>query len=294
MALSNELTAMNGRRVRVAAASAMGILALGVSACSTSGPDEEAGQGPEENGSQDLGLVEPGKLNIASIAGQVPIAYVDGDGNPAGFGNDLLRYIAEEHLDLEPVITTATVPSSLSGLKLGTYDIGSPAGVYLPERLEEYGTSIPWYWSASIIVQTGETDYGEMTDLDGMRVGVVEASAQSQTIEEFPEVEVVTFESQTAELAALKAGQVDAVLLGGENAIAVAKDDEALELGAEVPSSYPSGFFGAKDNQALMDAIDAGIEAAMEDGTFVELWDEHVDHPIDDQIIDLYPVLGES
>lgn len=277
-----------------AIAGAAAAVVFGMSACSTTGTDGDGGQMPEEGASQDLNLVEPGKLNIANISGQVPIAYVDSDGKPAGFGNDLLRHIAEENLGVEPVITTGTVPSSLSGLKLGTYDIGSAAGVYLPERLEEYSTSIPWYWASSYVVQSGESDYAVMEDLKGKRVGVVEASAQARTIEDYSDIETVTFESQTAELAALKGGQIDAVLLGGENAIAVTEDDDGLRLGAEIESSHPSGFFGAKDNEELMNAIDEGIKKSMEDGTFMELWDKHVDHPVNEKIMEKYPALEDS
>lgn len=264
------------------------VLALALSGCSGGDPSAE------ETGGSDVGygLAEDGKLHIVSITGQVPISYVDINGEPAGFGNELLGHIAEE-MGLEAVYTTDTPAGSLSGVKLGKYDIGSAAGVYLPSRLEEYAVTIPWYNSPSIIVELESTDYSDMSDLEGKRVGVVEGTAQSATIEEYPDVEAVTFDAQASEITALKAKQIDAILLGGENARGVVVDDDALKLGAEIPSPYHSGYLGSADNQELMDEISKHIEAAMNDGTFMRLWNEHVDRPVGQPILDLYPVLSE-
>lgn len=278
------------RATRFTTASVTAIaLSFALAACGDSG---DAAPGPDSSVEQDLGLIQPGVLTIASLRAQVPMASVDGSGEPIGFAVALTDEIAGR-LDLETQYTVVDVAPGISGVVTGKYDIMTGATVETDERKETMGFSLGWYWAPSQFVNLNETTFASTNDLKGKTVGVVNATAQLALLESsFPDISPQIFSDQTSAITALKGNQVDAVFLGGLNAQIVIETEPSVGAGPEVPTEIPSGFVLPKDNPALISAVDDAIKATIEDGTFLELWNEHVPFPPSDEAIAAFPELA--
>ncbi len=280
-----------------AAAFSLAAITLALTACAA-GP-EPSNPGPGSDGASestpgpDLGLLIPGKLTATSLRSQVPMSYVDADGEPVGFAVELAKEVADR-LGLEIEFTLDDVAAAISGVVTEKYDIMVAAVVQTEERQETMDFSMGWYWAPSLIISLEENPYPAIEDLFGKTVAVVQATAQEAQLKaRFPEITAQVFADQTAAVTALKGRQVDAALLGGVNSRTVAEEEASIILGAEVEETTPSGFVLPKGNTALADAVNAAIQDIIDDGTFMELWDAEVPFPPSEMALETFPALRQ-
>jgi len=298
--MSKSLLHPRGRRLRRTSAAALAIAvgSLALAACASdpqSGPSDPGPGASSASGdaAPDLGLITPGKLTATAVRSQVPMSYVDENGEPVGFAIDLSKEVADR-LGLEIEDTLDDVAAALGGMSTGKYDIMTVAVVQTEERMETMDFSIGWYWAPSIIITLEDTPYPNIEDLFGKTAAVTQATAQEAQLKtQFPEITAQVFADQTAAVTALKGRQVDAALLGGVNSRAVAEEEPGIILGAEIEETTPSGFVLPKGNAALAEAVNTAIEEIIEDGTFMELWDANVNFPPAAIALETYPALDQ-
>lgn len=287
-------------RVRLSAAAlSIAAVTLALTACAADPGSNTPGTGPDgssvapSDSGPDLGLLVPGKLTATSLRSQVPMSYVDANGEPIGFAVELAKEVAER-LGLEIEFTLDDVAAAISGVVTEKYDIMVAAVVQTEERQETMDFSMGWYWAPSVIISLEENPYPDIEDLFGKTVAVVQATAQeAQLHARFPEITAQVFADQTAAVTALKGRQVDAALLGGVNSLTVAEEEPSIILGAEVEETTPSGFVLPKGNTALADAVNAAIQDIIDDGTFMELWDAEVPFPPSEMALETFPALRQ-
>ena len=115
-----------------------------------------------------------------------------------------------------------------------------------------------------------------ITDADGLkgkRLGVVQGTLQEIYAEKnFTGADLVKFPDNNSAVSALNNGTVDAHFLDYEAAKDYSARYPELKIAVNIPSfDAPAGFVVRKGNDALREALNKGLKAAMQDGTWKTL-----------------------
>lgn len=284
------MTATRSGRRLAALATAVAVAAT-LGACAASPEPEDSGAP-----AADIQLITPGVLTIAARDDQPPFMQRTSSGDLEGFIFDLIEDIADR-LDLETdyrVIDNAGLLAAVGG---GQYDLGAASYSPTPEREEIVDFTIAQSWGFSGLVVKKDSPYQSMADLEGLSVAVVRGSFQEAQIKaEYPEIDAVSFAGEPDQIAALRGGQVDAVLSNGFGAQGYVKDDpDNLRMAAVLPLGQGSAMAVTEGNTSLTEAINEQLIAIVEDGTYVTIWKKWFpENEILEPFIELYPALKDQ
>jgi len=123
------------------------------------------------------------------------------------------------------------------------------------------------------VITTKTSGIKDANGLSGKRLGVVQGTLQeAYAVKNFPSANLVRFPDNNTAIAAVNSGTADAHFLDYESAKAY-ESQHGLVSAADIPSfDAPAGFAVAKDKTAFKDALNKGLAAAMEDGTWKKLY----------------------
>lgn len=273
-------------------------LVLTMAAC---GEDEEptapAGGGTETEaggGEAEFTLVEEGHLTVGSDIPYPPFEFNDDTGALTGFDVDIVRAVAEK-LGLENTdddwlsVNFDTIFTQLQS-KSRKFDIiaaavtayapeGSPAFEVTEERKTFVDFTDPIYPSLqSLTVDTSANpDIKSVDDLpDGGRVAVQANTTGAFFAEEnLTGVELVQFPKAPAMYQALQAGQVVAVFNDLPVSLEAIKGKDQLQVVEQVETGEEYAFAVAKDNPALLEAINEALGEIFQDGTYAEIFKKY-------------------
>jgi polar amino acid transport system substrate-binding protein len=239
---------------------------LALSACSGGGSSEPSADNP-------YGLITPGQIRVASVGDIKPYAFTDADGSFSGFDIELFRDVAEREGITDVVFTGQDFSSLLAAVGNKQYDVGVAAIGITDERKQTVDFSDGYLAGYLTVLSTKDSGVTSVDDLPGTRLGVVQGTLQeTYAVENFPEAELVRFPDNNSAVAALNNGTIQAHFLDYESTKAYV-DQYGLVDVADIPSfDAPAGFAVAKGNDALREALNDGLHAAMEDGTWKELY----------------------
>jgi len=235
--------------------------------------EEEANNNAGSDTGSDLNLLEEGKLTYASSGLYKPFNYTDG-GELTGFDVEIGAAIAEE-MGLEPnPVTTPweTITQSLLGNKFDVI-IGSMA--ITAERAERVNFSDPYYYSGGMLfVPEGSDEIASAEDLEGKRIGVVAQSTYDTAAQEYTD-DIKYYNSDVVALKDLTVeGRLDAVItadvVGFE---AIAAGMEIKEVGKPLWIEQ-AAVAVRKDDEKLLEEINAALQAIIDDGTYEEISDK--------------------
>ena len=123
------------------------------------------------------------------------------------------------------------------------------------------------------MITTKTSGIKDANGLAGKRLGVVQGTLQeAYAAKNFTSANLVRFPDNNSAISAVNSGSVDAHFLDYESAKTYEKQ-HGLVSAADIPSfDAPAGFAVAKGKTALKEAMDKGLAAAMEDGTWKKLY----------------------
>ncbi|MDQ0750026.1 polar amino acid transport system substrate-binding protein [Streptomyces africanus] len=281
--------AMNSssRRSLLIGAATTSLLLLSLTACG--GDSEAAGSAAAR-----YKLVQNGVITAGTQAEQPPFAVTDASGKPSGFAVDLMNEAAER-LDLKVQYKTTNLQGILAGLSAGQYDIGVAGVGATPERKKQVAFTTPYYWGFTDVVTLKGGKQTTLPDFDGKRVGAVSGSVQEAFVNhEMSGARLVQFKDQTALIAQLLSGGVEAIVLGGADADEYARK-QPIRIAVEVDSLQGSAFPLRKDGDPkLLKDLDAQIDAMIDDGTYVKLYKKYFHDPIASDLIRERPKLARQ
>ena len=170
----------------------------------------------------------PGNVEAATTKKTVRVAMLeypnfmnyDSDGNPTGFACDYLDKIAE-YTGWEYEYVPMSFAESQSALAAGEVDI-VPGSQYTKERaaLYDYGKNSMTTDSNVLCVKADNTDfyYNDYAALEDRKIGYLSGTIRAQQLQNVLDehqvaVEMCEFSNNADEVAALNAGQVDAILM---------------------------------------------------------------------------------
>jgi len=255
------------RRAGIAAAAAAAALAL--AACSSAGATP-AGSGEEDN---PYNLITPGQIRVASLGDAKPYTFTDENGEFTGFDVELFTDVADRIGIDDVVFTGQDFSGLLAAVANGQFDVGVAAIGITDERKQTVDFSEGYLAGYLTVMAHPDANISDEDDLAGKRLGVVQGTLQeAYAVKNFTETELVRFPDNNAAISAVNSGSIDAHFLDYEAAKEYAAQ-YGLENAIDIPSfDAPAGFAIAKGNTEFKAALDEALLAAMEDGTWKELY----------------------
>lgn len=265
-----------------AASLGVAALALILSGCSSSPAPTASGDAASGPAAEDY--VTPGKLTIATGETAYEPYFIDDDPESGEGFEAAVAYAVADKLgfaadDVEWVRTSfegAIAPGPKS------FDFNVQQYTITDERKQGVDFSSPYYSASQSIVAIAGGAADGVSDLAGLKdltIGAMANSTSAQTLEEVaPDAEARLYNSNEDAVAALGAGQIDAIVLDTPTAyLAVNFYIENSFFVGELPQAGIEDEWGlllAKDSP-LTGAVTAAIDELREDGTlaqFEEQW----------------------
>ncbi|GGA90531.1 transporter substrate-binding domain-containing protein [Ornithinibacillus halotolerans] len=241
------------------------LLMFFLAACgSDSSNNDDSSSG--NNGSE-FDLVKDGKLTFAASGEFKPFSYMEGQ-KMIGFDIAVAEAIAEK-LGLEAVQQKAKFSGIVTGVKEGRYDIAVASHTITEDRLKEVNFSEPYYYSGPVIYTRPDSDIQSADDLKGKEISVSRGSTYIEMAQEYTD-NIPEVDSDVVALQSLAAGHHDAVITDDITG------QTAIENGLEVENRGQLGVSEqaiavAKDNEALLKAIDEALQELKDSGELAEL-----------------------
>lgn len=205
------------------------------------------------------------------------------DGEYVGLDIDLMHLLAER-LDQTVEIVEIDFGSISSGsaLNAGTCDIAAAGLSITEERQAAMGMSQAYYRADQALVAATGSAFAGLEDLDGLRVAVQSGTTGESFADANSEehgYEVVAFESMGDIASALTAGTVDASIADLSTWGHMIENTTGLEVVQTIETQEHYGFAVQKDDTELLAEVNAMLDAAFEDGTYAELYEEWIGEP---------------
>jgi polar amino acid transport system substrate-binding protein len=260
-----------------AAAALLAFAALALAGCASGAPE-----GGSSDAAADAGYITPGKLTIATgETAYEPYVIDDDPASGKGFEAAVAYAVAEElgfaKEDVEWVRTSfesAIAPGPKS------FDFNIQQYTITDERKQAVDFSSPYYEASQSVVAVKGGPADGITDLAGLKglvLGAMTGSTSATTLQEAiaPTAAPQLYGSNEDAVAALKAGQIDAIVLDTPTAYVatvVPYIDDSFVVGqlpaAGVPDQW--GLLLAKDSPLTAD-VTAAVDKLRADGTLADL-----------------------
>ncbi|WP_027998086.1 ABC transporter substrate-binding protein [Sinorhizobium arboris] len=221
-----------------------------------------------------FGLIDPTTISVGTMGDAKPYAFSTADGNFTGFDIELLLDVAKRiGFEREQVIFTGQDFSALMpSVANGRFDVAA-AAIGTTEKRKETVDFSNGYLAGYLSVLTADADITGAEGLKGKRLGVVQGTLQEIYAQKnFTGTDLVKFPDNNSAVSGLNNGTIDAHFLDYEAAKDYAGRYEDLKVAVNIPSfDAPAGFVIRKGNDALREALNKALQAAMQDGTWKTL-----------------------
>lgn len=199
-------------------------------------------------------------------------------GNYTGFDVELMEAIGKE-IGREVEFEDTSFDTIFTFLAQGKFEAVASAATITPEREKTVDFSNPYYLSEqAILIKVG----GEIKSVEGLKgatIGVQKGTTGEEFADEKGEVgELRSYPSGPDAVNALNAGTVEAVVMDipvAENAVAA---NEQLEISTPISTEEEYGIAVAQGETELLDSINEGLAAVIEDGTYTKLYEKYFHH----------------
>ncbi len=241
------------------------------------GTTEETTAAGDETTAANLTATE-GVLVMATNAAFPPYEFKEGD-DFAGIDVEIAGKIAEK-LGMTLEIQDVEFGSIIGGVQTGKFDMGMAGMTVTDERLESVNFSKSYATGIQVVIVNEDSAIASLDDLKGdgsMKFGVQQDTTgdiyASDTAENggYGEENVIRYKTGAEAVMALKAGKVDAVIIDNEPAKSFVAANEGLKIleGNWVLEDYAIAV--AKENTALLTAIDNALAELTADGTVADI-----------------------
>ena len=228
-----------------------------------------------------LGLSTPGVLTVGTITESPPTNCIDVAGRYTGFDNELLRAIAKK-LGLRINFVGTDFFGLLAQVESGRFDVGSASINATDARRRTVGFTNGYNFGyMSLVVPAGSAVAGFDDLAAGQRIGVVQGTVEDAYVVDTLELQPVRFPDYITLYASLKSRQVDAWVAPALQALnMVRRGDPAEVVGYTFSPANFEAYAVAKENRALISALNAGLDAVINDGTWPQLYTDWVPRPL--------------
>ncbi|OBJ03827.1 amino acid ABC transporter permease [Mycobacterium alsense] len=224
-----------------------------------------------------LGLGTPGVLTVGTLSDAPPNVCINPTGKFSGFDNQLLRAIADK-LGLQVRFVGTDFSGLLAQVASRRFDVGSASVKATDARRHTVaftnGYDFGYY---ALVVPPGSAIHNFRDLAAGQRIGVVQGTVEESYVVEELHLQPVKYPDFATVYASLKTRQIDAwVAPAGQAANAMRPGDPAVLVANTFSRGDFVAYAVAQDNQPLVDALNAGLDAVIADGTWANLYSQWV------------------
>ena len=256
------------------------VLCLALAACGDSTGSGEAAESNEE-----MHLLEPGRLIVATEASFPPYEMPAADG--AGVADTGLEGIdieiaaaVADRLGLDLVVKDITFDEALCAPENGKADLVMAAISVSPEREAFMLFSEPYAPGDQVVITKDSVYPKKKYDFKEKQLGAVKnTTGWIYAADDYGEKQVTVFASNADAVRAVLSGEIDAFVLDRAPAEAILKQIDGLVM---LDKPYTKGEYVigmAKDNPGLQKAVDQALAALDDDGTLQEIIERYIPNP---------------
>ena len=246
------------------------LLAVGLLAVGCGGDDDD----DEIAGGEDLNLITEGTLTVGTDTpfppfetGQPP--------NISGYDIDVMNAIGED-LGLEVTYEDTGFGTIFRDTAQGQFDTAAAASTILSGRERTVDFTDPYYEAQQALLVPEGSDIASVDDLSGAIVGAQDGTTgETYANDKTDASEVRGFPEGPNAIAALRTGQVDAVIIDEPVAIDAVEKQGGVEIAEVISTDELYGFAVAPDNDALREAMNESLMMLKDDGTIDELYEKY-------------------
>ena len=224
-----------------------------------------------------LRLVTPGTLTVGTLSDAPPSICINSAGQFTGFDNELLRAIAAK-IGLQIKFVGTDFSGLLAQVASRRFDAGSSSITTTDARRRTVGFTNGYdFGYFSLVVPAGSSITGFNELGPKQRIGVVQGTVQEAYVIDTLGLEPVKFPDYNTVYASLKTRQIDAWVAPSQQAQGTVKAGDPATI---VENTFSLDNFVAyavaKENRPLIDALNAGLDAVIADGTWSKLYSDWV------------------
>jgi polar amino acid transport system substrate-binding protein len=224
-----------------------------------------------------LGLISPGTLTVGTLSDAPPSVCINSQGQFTGFDNELLRAIADK-IGLKIKFVGTDFSGLLAQVASRRFDVGSSSITTTDARRRTVGFTNGYdFGYFSLVVPAGSSITGFDQLRAGQRIGVVQGTVQESYVMDTLGLQPVKFPDYNTVYASLKSRQVDAWVAPSQQAQGTVRPgDPAVIVENTFSLDNFVAYAVARENKPLIDALNAGLDAAIADGTWSRLYSDWV------------------
>jgi polar amino acid transport system substrate-binding protein len=245
------------------------VLALAATVAVGCGDDDEEGDG----GGQ-VNLIKEGQLLVGTDTPYPPFEI----GQPpdiSGYDIEILDEVARR-MGLKTSYQDTSFDTIFRDLAQGKFDIVAAASTILPDRERTVDFSDPYYLTPQSLLVTPNSDISTVDDVGGKTVGAQDGTTgEFYAQDETDASEVRGYPEGPDAINALRAGQVDAVIIDfavGQDAV---EKQGGVEIAQRIVTNELYGFPTAEDNDALREQVNDALVEMKDDGTLAEIYQKY-------------------
>lgn len=245
-----------------------------------------AGCGNSESGSSNAGSAADGAavgdntLVMATEAFFEPYEYYEGD-EVVGIDVEIAKAIADK-LGMEFQISVMDFDSIISAVQSGKADMGMAGMTVTEDRKKNVNFTQSYATGVQVVIVPEDSDIASIDDLEGKKIGCQQGTTGwiycSDTPENggYGEENVTGYTKGSDAIMALLSGKVDCVVIDNEPAKAFVDANEGLKILDTEFTVEDYAIAIAKDNDELLEKVDAALGELIEDGTVQKIVDKYI------------------
>ncbi len=220
-----------------------------------------------------LNLIKPGTLTVGTLGDAPPSICLNSRGVYTGFDNELLAAVATK-LGLQVEFVGTEFSGLLSQVATRRFDVGSSSITTTEDRRKTVGFTNGYDFGYFSLVGSQNGAIRGFADLGpSHRIAVVQGTVQDDFVTNTLNLDPVKYPDYATAYANLKSGLVDAWVAPSQQAEgAIAASDGMAILEDTFSVNNFVGWATPLGDQALIDALNSGLDAVITDGTWATLY----------------------
>ncbi|OMH35284.1 ABC transporter substrate-binding protein [Tersicoccus sp. Bi-70] len=221
-----------------------------------------------------LNLITDGTLRVGTLSDAPPNIFIK-NGVFTGYDNELLKAIAAK-LGLKVEFASTDFSALLSQVATKQFDLGSSSISTTDKRRQNVGFTNGYDFGYMAVVVKNDSKVQKFADLKSdTRIGVVQGTVQDDYVTNTLGLQPVRFNDYNTVYANVRNGQIDAWVAPSQQAEGQVKEGDGTKIGESVVNTQNFTAYAVnKDNKALIDALNSGLDAVVADGTWSRLTKE--------------------
>lgn len=219
-------------------------------------------------------MADGGTLVMATNAEFPPYEYHEGD-EIVGIDAEVAALIAEE-LGMTLEIEDMAFDSVLAAVQSGKADIAMAGITVTDERKMVVNFSDTYTKATQLVIVAEDSEIASPDDLIGKTIGVQLGTTGDIYAGDVEDATVERYSKGFEAVQALMQGKIDAVVIDGEPAKVFVEENEGIKLLDEAFTEEEYAIAVSKDNEELLEQINAALVTLEENGKFDEVLAKYI------------------